>query len=566
MGRAISEILAAELSAPGATAVIPAAGVRSAAAALGARPAKAPGISAEREAAMAAGANRLIACQFSVSGNQVHVSAVEEDTASQKNVRRATADGGLLAASDSLAKQLSVQTVPYATKNEAAVRAYAEALEATDADSERQDFSRAVAADENFAPAYLSWLQAEAARQDRQGMEHALTLAEAHSKAFSEYDRARVALIAADFHGDVPGRARALAVLAKTGPPDAGVYRSLADIALAGRRYRDAINYYRQAVAIAPGEVLLLNSLGYAEAYLGDYDAAMRTLREYQRLRPNEANPIDSQGDVNFYFNRFGDAEKSYLAAYQKGPNFLNGGDLWKAAQARLATGDLQGAEQIFARYAAVLDQRHDPGAGYQKATWQYLTGRRREGVAMLEAEAKGTGGLASILHAQLAIWRLQLGDRAKAALDAQAAATAAGKQMSALVVIAQLLSMPENAASSAEWQARSRFLPPAEREIFNAYALLFHRRFGDAVPPLRHAWEESNPSTEQGLPVLLGWAMIEAEKWDGVTALLGPAPVPASGINPLVSLYFRVSSIFADDWRSTRASGTRRWRIIACS
>jgi tetratricopeptide (TPR) repeat protein len=532
MGRALAEILSAQLGAAGAEPVVPPATIRANAVAMASGPAQAPGISAEREAALAAGANRLIACDFSIAGSGVRVSAVERDVTTEKNIRQAAAEGSLLAAADSLAHQLSARVAPSPT--------YAEGIEAPDPDAMHAGFARAVAADPNFSLAYMAWAQADAARHDREGVDRVVALADAHRDAFSAYDRARLDLLAAELHGDLPARARALAALAKTGPPDAAIYRSLAEIALGGRRYREAVNYYRQAVALAPADAATLNALGYAQAYLGDYDGALGALRDYQTLRPNEANPLDSQGDVNFYFNRYADAEKLYLAAHQKDPNFLGGSDLWKAALAHLATGDIAGADAIFGKYAAILDERHDPGSLYQKASWQYLTGRRREAVAMLDQGGKQGGALSRVYDAQLAIWLLESGDADNALRRARQAVSALpqeAREIPQLAPIAVFLTQPvESSPADLEARARHMFGPAAGR--FAGYALLFHRRFAEALPLLRHAWEESNPTTEQGLPVLLAWAMIESGKWDGVTPLIGPSPVPTVG-DPMISLYF---------------------------
>ncbi len=539
MGRALSEVLAAQLEAPGAEPVVETAAIRATTAAMGARPAQAPGISAEREAAFAAGATRLLACDFTGTAGNIRVNAIEEDTFTQRNIGRSAADGSLFGAADALVRQISTHVRPSPTKSEEAIRAYAEALEAPDAEAARGLYARAVAADPNFGQAYMSWAQSEAAHQDRAAVERVVAQAEAHSSALSEYDRARLSLLVSELRGDLAGRARALATIAKEGPADSAVYQQLAEIALGGRRYRDAINYYHQAILLAPANVNLRNAAGYAEAYLGDYEGAIRTLREYERLRPTEANPLDSQGDVNFYFNRYADAEKLYLAAHQKDPNFLSGGELWKASLARLATGDVAGANGIFGRYASILDARHDPAAPSQKANFLYLTGKRREAVELLEQASKQPGVVTQIQLAQLAIWLLQLGETDAANRHIQDAAaalpSAEGRQIG---VLAAFLAQPIG-ASPVEVQSRAQRIFGAAGDRFAGYALLFHRRYADAVPLLRHAWEESNPTSEEGLPVLLAWAMIDSEKWDGAIALLGPSPVPPGGFSPLLSLTF---------------------------
>ena len=541
MGRAVSQILAADLTVRGGTAMVGPAVLRGITPAMGPRPRSAPGISAEREAALAEGANRLIYCQCAITGGKPRLAAVEEDVAARTMIRRGSAEGSLIAAADALARQIDPQARPFGTRSEAALEAFAEALDATGADQARQGYARAVAADPNFGAAYVAWIQTEATLHDADAVDR--VVAQARAKALSDYDRALVDLEVAQLRNDAPARARALAALAKTGPADPNVFRVLAEGALAGRRYRDAIQYYEQALALAPGDIGLLNALGYAEAYLGDYDAAMRRLREYERLRPEEANPLDSQGDVNFAFNRYADAEKLYLAAHQKAPNFLDGGELLKAAQARLATGDLPGADQIFARYASALEARHDAAAPYQAACWRHLTGRRKEAVALLEPlAANAAGAQAAILEAQLAVWELEMGDRARAETHALKARTAV-RGPAALVVGVAALGV-ELEAAPADWQERVRKVfgsspeSPA-RDLITAYALLLARHFAVAAPLLRHAWEEANPNTEEGLPVLLAWAMIESGKWDGVIPLVGPSPVPTATLQPLGSFYF---------------------------
>ena len=122
--------------------------------------------------------------------------------------------------------------------------------------------------------------------------------------------------------------------------------------------------------------------MGYAAAYSGDLPTAIRVLRGYEQLRPNEPNPLDSLGDVHFALGHFGEAEQFYLAAHAKAPAFLNGGEVLKAAQARLMTGDVPGATALFNRYLAARQAAHDPNAPYQAAAWSWQTGARRAAIA----------------------------------------------------------------------------------------------------------------------------------------------------------------------------------------
>jgi len=244
-----------------------------------------------------------------------------------KTVQRARAEGpaasGLFSVAAHVATQLSAAARQYSTRSQDAVRAYAEGLDATDAAAASAAYSRAVAFDPNFGPPYLTWVGAEASRQNRAGIEHVLQLAKSRGDALPAYERARLALNAAELNGDNVAKMQALAALAKAGPPDAGVYKGLGDAALQGRRYRDAVNAYHQALAIAPDDIAVLNLLGYAEAYLGDLPRALQALKKYEQLQPAQANPLDSQGDVNLYSGHYAEAEKMYLEALAKNENLL---------------------------------------------------------------------------------------------------------------------------------------------------------------------------------------------------------------------------------------------------
>jgi Flp pilus assembly protein TadD len=93
------------------------------------------------------------------------------------------------------------------------------------------------------------------------------------------------------------------------------------------RDYDSAIVEFRRALSIRPDDVQALNAMGYAAAYSGDLPTAIRVLRGYEQLRPNQPNPLDSLGDAHFVLGHFAEAEQFYLAAQAKAPGFLNGGE-----------------------------------------------------------------------------------------------------------------------------------------------------------------------------------------------------------------------------------------------
>jgi tetratricopeptide (TPR) repeat protein len=282
----------------------------------------------------------------------------------------------------------------------------------------------------------------------------------------------------------------------------------------------------------------------------------MKSLREYGRLRPAEANPLDSLGDVNFYLGHFEDAEKFYLQAQAKDPNFANGGSQLKAAYARLMTGDIPGADAIFQKY---LDARRsasiraeDALLEYRQAEWDFMAGRRRRAMDRLLAFAKAMSvsskgaqfrEVVSSAYAQLAIWNIDMGDREQARANALKARATAGPSSAAAAIMAGFVT--QSATSESEWKATAQTYfspntPMPFRQLSLAYALLFAKQFAAAEPVLKQLYDQSSPTAEQNLPVLLAWSLIETGRWQQAAPLVATNPIPrAAGLDPFSCLAF---------------------------
>ena len=126
-------------------------------------------------------------------------------------------------------------------------------------------------------------------------------------------------------------------------------------------QFKQAQQAYQKATELEPEDISLLNGLGYAAGQAGDLEAGLAALRRYAQLRPNEANPYDSMGDIQLVAGRLSDAEASYLEASKKDPNFQNNGALIKAAMAHLLTGDVAGANAVAERYLSSRIESKDP-------------------------------------------------------------------------------------------------------------------------------------------------------------------------------------------------------------
>ena len=360
-----------------------------------------------------------------------------------------------------------------------------------------------------------------------------LATASARGAALPQADRVRLEVLAASLSADLAARENALARMVRLTPNDPTAWRSLAEFSSVRHQEAQAARAYERVLTIEPEDAGSWNQLAYAAAASGNLPAAMAALRRYQALRPGDPNPLDSMGDVNLISGRLKEAEQYYLDAAKASPGFLNGGDYYKAAMAHLMTGDIAGADLLYARY---------PGAAVHRAEWLRLSGRRRQGYATLSAQV---GGLPREMqpnaYAELALWSLLDDDRPAAARMAERAGAGA------LGVLVRFLALPP--AEPAEWTARARQLfsaaavaegAPGPSDLALAYALLLNREFQPAAPLLRRIYDNAGSSPEARAPVELAWALIETGNYQDAAPLLRFNPVPpAAGPNGLMAISF---------------------------
>ena len=327
--------------------------------------------------------------------------------------------------------------------------------------------------------------------------------------------------------GNFPARVQALTEIVRLDPGDPNDHRALAQAFLNSRRYDAAIAQFRLALSLQTDDIVSLNSMGYAAAYDGDLPTAIRVLRAYEQLRPNEPNPLDSLGDVHFALRHYNEAEQFYIAAHAKSAGFLNGGELLKAAQARLMTGDIAGATKLFNSFLAERQSNHDPFAEFHAATWSWQTGARRTAI---ERVSRLAPEVAATADAQAALWLLELGDGPGAAERARKAVAESGPTIPGVIGLIAVLAQPGDGPT----------LPAALQDYARAYQLLFARNFQEAAKVLEELYVRPTADLDQGLSILLAWAYEETGQWQKAEPLLRINPLPqASGVAALSSLYF---------------------------
>ena len=468
-------------------------------------------------------AARALEAYLSRENGRLRISLTVEDLNTNRAAQSAAASAdGVLPLAETIARQLASNARPLGTSNETAFQNFAAGR-----------YEDAVKADANFGAAYVYWARDLVSRGRA---DEALRVAGlARGREVRPIDKARLDVLAATLKGDATARLNALAELAKVIPSDADVLRSLGEAALHARRFSASADWFRKAAQVDPSNGVYWNSLGYSLAYARDLKGALVAIEQYQKVAPDRVNPLDSRGEIYFYFGRFADAEKAFLSAYEKNRGFLGGAELLKAAHARMMQGDLARADELFGNF---IEANKDSMAEYRRARWEYITGRKRQAVQRLAQFAgHASGDAAAFAPAELSGWSLNEGARERAAQMAERAQAAAQSPAAkSFAALCRFVSQPSAPAS--EWALRGeRAFPGPNAAMFKsyaiAYALLFDKRFAEAAVQLRQIFERTPPETDGQVKVLLGWALVESGKEPEARDMLETWPIPRSQGEP---------------------------------
>ena len=409
IGRAISEEVSGQLEGTRHNAVVPFTTLHQLDGALGARPVEAPGVSAERPAAIGAGANRIVSGFYTVRGNQLSVTAIEEDLETRKQMPPFTVDGTvdeLLHLTDEIARNVDREATPPITGSARALRSYALALESPEPQSAAL-LSEAIQLDPDFGKPYVESAQAALAARNADAFGKIFDEARARGNGVRAVDRAILNLDDARLHASLATRIDALGALVRLMPADPFRLQELGTAELETNRYVEAADHYRKLASLLPASTEPLNLLGYAQMYAGDEAGARKTFESFQRANPGDANALDSTADAEFFFSHFDPAEKCYLQAHERNPALADGTELLKAAWARLMQNDRAGAKALITRYQAEREKLHDPLARLRSAQALRVMGDADQATRMLvEYPAAEPPVVRQTVSAQLAWWR----------------------------------------------------------------------------------------------------------------------------------------------------------------
>jgi tetratricopeptide (TPR) repeat protein len=337
-------------------------------------------------------ATHLLHCTFSRRGTGVRVDFALEDAAGHRMVMTGAAEGTVPFALNALALKLDPAARSFSTANPEAVAAWG-----------RGEFERAVTLDPDFGTAWVSWISqaAESAKPEEAAALAARALARASLR--TDLNKAQIQLTSALLRKDEAARGAALRELSRLAPNDVSTLVELGLSEQQHRRYGVAIQLYQRALAIDPGSATALNGLGYAQGENGDLEAAKKALSAYGERPDQSNNSLDSLGEVYFMNGRFAEAEKYFLQAAARDPNFLNSAPLMKAAFAHWLGGDLAGADALMTKYLDARAKQNDSLVVWRQAFWQYATGRRDQALATL---ANAPRDQAANIERQRAVWR----------------------------------------------------------------------------------------------------------------------------------------------------------------
>ena len=475
-------------------------------------------------------ADRAVEGYLSADANLLRIHAVVEDLEHLKAASEIDITGprrkGVLPLLDRLSKALNQGARPFSTTNEAAFENYAVG-----------NFEEAVKLDPGFGSAYLNWLVALRAKGDGAAGAMVLSKARAQGSKFNELDRAQIDAASAWINpSDKDARRVALMKLAAIDKYDVQLMRDLSEAAMVARNFKSAAEWLEKAAAIEPSNAAIWNSLAYDYALGGDLSGAERALSQYRKLAPNDSNMIDTAGEIYYVSGKFAEAEKAFLQGFQQNPQFLGGSEMYKAALARLMTGDENGATGLFEKYLEFKQSVNDPELETRRATWEFLIGRRKTALYRISKQT------APRAHAQYSLMLLLNGDQAGARKQVEASMQPPAPDR-ILAPVALFLSSP--AASVAEWRATAdRFfgpqVPAATKNQFLAYALFIHKEYAEVVALLEKQVMESSPLTESFHKEMLAASLAALGREVDAQPSVATYPLPdASNESVLAALIF---------------------------
>lgn len=186
-----------------------------------------------------------------------------------------------------------------------------------------EQFNKAVEIDPRFAMAYLYLARTalpDSYTEYRENLDKAVSLI----GETSEGERLVILAYQARDENRPTDEDRFLRRLQAMFPEDVEAHYALAEVAFANADYYRTVELLEQAIAIDDEHPPAYNLLGYAYAYLDDFDSAIRTLRAYASLVPDEPNPLDSLAEIFLMSGQYDESLANYAEVLRIDPTFYS--------------------------------------------------------------------------------------------------------------------------------------------------------------------------------------------------------------------------------------------------
>lgn len=213
--------------------------------------------------------------------------------------------------------------VPITTASTAAREAYLrgrDLLERLRGQEARADLEEAVAADPDFAMAYLALAQsATSAREFFDNAERAAALADRVSAG----ERLWILGFEAGAKGLVERQRELYSQLAVAFPQDPRVHNQVGLHHFGQQDWAAAAAAFEKATALAPDYAPPYNMLGYARRFAGDFAGAEAAFQTYIERIPNDPNPYDSYAELQLKMGRYEASIATYRKALEQDEHFF---------------------------------------------------------------------------------------------------------------------------------------------------------------------------------------------------------------------------------------------------
>jgi tetratricopeptide (TPR) repeat protein len=195
-------------------------------------------------------------------------------------------------------------------------------------------------------------------------------------------DALYTAALSAYAENDYAGYLKGLKNLIQAYPDDKRSRVDLAWFLKYNKQYEEAVVQFEKALEIDPEFGYALNLLAYTYAEMGSFDKALQTFERYAAAQPDDANPFDSMGDLNFLVGKFDRAREKYEAALAVRPGFASS---WKLAYLHALNGDYAQAVRWIDYFIAHAASDGIRAQGHQwKGLYASITGRVKEALSEL--------------------------------------------------------------------------------------------------------------------------------------------------------------------------------------